>query len=165
MQLHELKAPLGARKRRKIVGRGGGSGHGGTSGRGDKGQNARGSGRKLVMALEGGQVPLIRRLPKVGFRSRRPILNQIVDLDGLNQLDNGTVVDAGVLKSKGLIKSLRKPFKILGEGDLQKALTIQEGSVSKTAREKILQAGGTIHSGEENPDTAKDSKKKNKTPA
>lgn len=145
MQLHELKAPQGAKKRRKIVGRGRGSGHGRTSGRGQKGQLSRSTGRHILGSLEGGQMPLIRRLPKVGFRSKRPILNQVVDLDRLNEkFEAGSVINAEGLKSKGLIKSLNKPFKILGDGQTKKSFVIQGGSISKTAEEKIIKAGGKI---------------------
>jgi large subunit ribosomal protein L15 len=142
MYLHELESPKGARKKRKIVGRGPGSGHGGTSGRGDNGQNCRAG--KRVGALEGGQVPLIRRLPKVGFRSHRPIVYQVVNLDRLNQFKEKTVIDAEFLKSRKLITSLNKPFKILGNGEIKKALIICADNVSKTAREKIVKAGGEI---------------------
>ncbi|HBR14654.1 MAG TPA: 50S ribosomal protein L15 [Candidatus Omnitrophica bacterium] len=155
MQLHELISPKGSRKRRKIVGRGRGSGHGKTSCRGQKGQKSR-SGRGILRGLEGGQMPLIRRLPKVGFRSKRPILNQIVKLGDLNRFESGTVINAEFLKTEGLIKSLNKPFKILGDGEIKKSLIIQAESLSKTAREKITKAGGKITnfdktSGEEKP--------------
>jgi large subunit ribosomal protein L15 len=144
MHLHELKSPVGSRKRKKLLGRGAGSGHGRTSGRGQKGQNSRSSGRKLVGTSEGGQMPLAKRLPKVGFRSKRPILNQVVDLKQLNQLENGAVINVAFLKSQGLIESIHKPFKILGDGELKKSVVIEEGSVSQTAREKILMAGGKV---------------------
>lgn len=144
MHLHELKSPVGSRKRKKLLGRGAGSGHGRTSGRGQKGQTSRSSGRKLVGTLEGGQMPLARRLPKVGFRSKRPVLNQVVDVEQLSELENGAVISAAFLKSRGLIESIQKPFKILGDGDLKKSLVIEEGSVSQTAREKILKAGGKV---------------------
>lgn len=144
MYLHELKSPVGSRKRKKLLGRGAGSGHGRTSGRGQKGQNSRSSGRKLIGTSEGGQMPLAKRLPKVGFRSKRPILNQVVDLKQLNQLENGTVINAALLKSQGLIESIHKPFKILGDGELKKSVVIEAGSVSQTAREKILKAGGKV---------------------
>ena len=144
MQLHELKSPKGSRKRRKIVGRGRGSGHGKTSGRGENGQKSRSTGRTIVGSSEGGQMPLIRRLPKVGFRSHRPILNQVVRLEKLNQFKEGTVVNAEFLKAQGLIKSLNKPFKILGDGEIKKSLVIQAKSISKAAEDKILKAGGKI---------------------
>lgn len=144
MQLHELKSPKGSRKRRKIVGRGRGSGHGKTSCRGENGQKSRSTGRILVGPSEGGQSRLIRRLPKVGFRSKRPILNQVVNLDQLNRFEVGTVINAESLKLSGLVKSLNKPFKILGKGNIEKSLIIQVGSISKSAEEKIKKAGGKI---------------------
>jgi len=144
MQLHELKSPRGSRKRKKVVGRGKGSGHGKTSGRGQNGQKSRSTGRTIVGSSEGGQMPLIRRLPKVGFRSHRPILNQVVRLEKLNQFKDGTVINVEFLKEQDLIKSLNKPFKILGDGELKKSLTVQAKSVSKTAEDKIIKAGGKI---------------------
>ena len=144
MHLHDLKSPKGSRKRKKIVGRGMGSGHGKTCGRGEKGQKSRSTGRATVGSSEGGQMPLIRRLPKVGFHSKRPILNQIVPLDKLNRFKNGTVINADFLKDEGLIKSLNKPFKILGDGNIAKSLVFQVKSISKTAEQKIKKAGGTI---------------------
>jgi large subunit ribosomal protein L15 len=144
MQLHELKSPKGSRKRPKIVGRGKGSGHGKTSGRGENGQKSRSTGRTVVGSSEGGQMPLIRRLPKVGFNSHRPILNQVVAVEKLNKFESGTVVTAEFLKAQGLIKSLNKPFKILGDGEITKSLVVQAKSISKSAEEKILKAGGKI---------------------
>ena len=144
MQLQDLKSPKGSRKRKKIVGRGRGSGHGKTSCRGENGQKSRSTGRTTVGSSEGGQMPLIRRLPKVGFRSKRPILNQIVRLDLLNQFDNGITVDAALLKAQGLIKSLNKPFKILSGGELKKKLVVCAKSISKSAEEKIIEAGGKV---------------------
>ncbi|MCK5180432.1 MAG: 50S ribosomal protein L15 [Candidatus Omnitrophica bacterium] len=144
MQLQDLKSPKGSRKRKKIVGRGRGSGHGKTSGRGENGQKSRSTGRALVGSSEGGQMPLIRRLPKVGFRSHRPILNQVVPLTRLNQFENGTVINAEFLKQQGLIKSLNKPFKILSDGEITKSLVIQAKSISKTAQDKVIKAGGKI---------------------
>lgn len=144
MQLQDLRSPKGSRKRKRIVGRGQGSGRGGTCGRGEKGQMSRSTGRATVRGYEGGQIRLIRRLPKMGFRSHRPILNQVVSLDHLNKLEDGTIVNAESLKAKGLIKSLNHPFKILGDGDIKKSLIIQEGAVSKTAQAKIVKAGGEI---------------------
>lgn len=143
MFLHQISSPLGSRKRRKIVGRGRGSGHGKTSCRGQKGQKSR-SGRGILGQLEGGQMPLIRRLPKVGFRSKNPILYQVVNLDHLSRFKTGTTVDAKTLKAKGLIKNIYRPFKILGVGELKHALTVQAYSFSKNAAEKITQAGGKM---------------------
>lgn len=158
MFLHDLKSPIGSRKRRKIVGRGRGSGHGKTSGKGHKGQKSR-AGRAVLLGLEGGQVPLIRRLPKFGFRSKAPVLNQIVNLESLNRFANGAVVTAESLKKEGLINSLNKPFKILGDGDLKKSVIIKEGSISKSAQDKIVKAGGKIEIGSE----VKDADKKEST--
>ena len=141
MFVHELKSPKGARKRRKIVGRGRGSGHGKTSGRGQTGQDSR-AGRGILFSLEGGQMHLIRRLPKVGFNSRRPMVYQIVPLNELNGFKDGDVVNAQALKTKGLIKSIRRPVKILNNGDISKRLTIQAQGFSKAAQEKIAKAGG-----------------------
>lgn len=143
MYLHELKSPPGSHKRRKIVGRGQGSGHGKTSCRGQKGQSAR-SGRGVILGSEGGQMSLIRRLPKVGFRRKNPLVYQEVKLESLDRFDGGTVVTKELLKSKGLIKSIFKPFKILGDGELTKPLIVKASSFSKSAREKILQAGGQV---------------------
>ena len=144
MQLQDLRSPRGSRKRKKIVGRGKGSGFGKTSGRGENGQKAHSTGRALVGSSEGGQMPLIRRLPKVGFRSKRPVFNQVVVLGKLNEFENGAIINAEALKRKGLIKSLNKPFKILGDGEITKSLVIQGASISKTAQEKVLKAGGKI---------------------
>ena len=87
---------------------------------------------------------LIRRLPKVGFRSKRPILYQVVNLESLTRFKEGTVINAEFLKSHGLIKSLRRPFKILGDGEISKSLTVQANHFSKSAQEKIEKAGGKI---------------------
>ena len=143
MYLHELKSPVGSRKRRKIVGRGQGSGHGKTSCRGQTGQLSR-SGRATIIGSEGGQMPLIRRLPKVGFRRKNPLVYQIVKLASLKKLKEGTVIDAEFLKSKGLINSIYKPYKILGDGEITKPLVIRASSFSKSAEEKILKVGGKI---------------------
>ncbi|MDP8212914.1 MAG: 50S ribosomal protein L15 [Candidatus Zapsychrus exili] len=148
MQLHELKSPKGSRKKKRIIGRGQGSGSGKTSGRGENGQRSR-SGRWTVGGSEGGQSPLIRRLAKVGFRSKRPILNQIVTLDRLSSLKEGTIVTAELLKKEGLINSINKPFKILGNGEIKQALVFQTESMSATARDKIIKAGGKIEESKE----------------
>ena len=161
MFLHELKSPKGSQKRRKIVGRGRGSGHGKTSGKGHKGQKAR-TGRGILLGLEGGQVPLIRRLPKFGFRSKSPILNQVVNVESLNRFANNAVITAESLKNEGLIASINKPFKILGDGEIKKSLVIKEGSISKTAQDKVIKAGGKVEIADLSKDVAvsKESKKK-----
>ena len=99
--------------------------------------------------------PLIRRLPKVGFRSKRPILNQVVNCESLNRFEKGAVVNAESLKAIGLIKSLNKPFKILGNGEVKKSLVIETESISKTAREKVEKAGGQFKA-QEKEDKSKD---------
>ena len=141
MQLNQLNAPKGAHKRRKIVGRGQGSGHGKTSCRGHDGTGQR-PGKGLLLSSEGGQMPLLKRLPKVGFNSKQPIVYQVVNLETLRRIKEGAVVDGEYLKQHGFIKSLAKPFKILGEGELSKPLTIRAHSFSKSAQEKIIKAGG-----------------------
>lgn len=143
MQLHELKSPKGARKRRKIVGRGRGSGWGKTSGRGENGQKSR-PGRGIVGSSEGGQMPLLRRLPKFGFTPHRIIVNQVVNVGSLDKFPKNTVVNAEALKGAGLINSLNKPFKILGRGEIKVALNVQAFNVSKSAIEKIEKAGGKV---------------------
>ena len=127
----------------RSVGRGQGSGSGKTSGRGSKGQKSR-AGRAILHGLEGGQMPLIRRLPKFGFRRRNPTVRQIVNLDDLAVFKDKDVVTLDLLRSKGLIKSLNKAVKILGTGEIKKVLTVQAHSFSKSAEEKIKQAGGKI---------------------
>jgi len=144
MQLHDLRAPKGSRKKKRIVGRGRGSGRGKTSGRGENGQGSRTGTGKVVRSSEGGQMPLIRRLPKVGFRSARPILNQIVTLSDLNEFKKDEVVNKESLKAKGLISSINKSFKILGNGEVKTAVTVEAMYVSKSAKEKIEKAGGKV---------------------
>jgi large subunit ribosomal protein L15 len=143
MFLHELRPPKGSRKRRKIVGRGRRSGHGKTSGRGMKGQRSR-SGRGIIGSLEGGQVPLIRRIPKLGFRAHRPSIFQIVNVGLLDKFSNGTVIDGAFLKANGLISNAYRPVKILGEGEIKKSLIIKTTEISKSAEEKIVKAGGKV---------------------
>ena len=141
MQVHDLKPAGGARKRRKTVGRGNGSGHGKTSCRGQTGQNSR-SGRGIQKQLEGGQVPLIRRLPKVGFRSKRPVLYKLISLKQLATLDTGAQLDAQALTEKGLIKNMFKPYKVVGNSAIKHAIQVEAYSFSKRAEEIIKQAGG-----------------------
>ncbi|MDD3374894.1 MAG: 50S ribosomal protein L15 [Candidatus Omnitrophica bacterium] len=143
MFLHEIGKPKGARKKKRIVGRGQGSGRGKTAGRGENGQKSR-SGRSIIHGLEGGQMPLIRRLPKVGFRVRNPRIYQLVNLASLSKVKEGTVVSPEFLKEKGLIKSSSKRVKILGVGEVSKPLTVQVHALSKSAEEKIVKAGGKI---------------------
>ncbi len=143
MDLQTLKAPVGSRKKRKRVGRGDGSGHGGTSCKGSKGQNAR-SGGGTRPGFEGGQMPMARRLPKRGFRSpfRREMIT--VNLLQLNDFPENSIIDAEALIQKGLIKKRGDGIKLLGKGDIQRALSIKLDALSKGAREKIEAAGGSI---------------------
>ncbi len=141
--LHLLKSPKGSRTRKVRKGRGPASGLGKQSGRGDKGQRSR-SGRGIILGSEGGQMALIRRIPKVGFNVRNPKVYQIVQLDALNKFDAKTVVDADKLKAAQLISSRRRPYKILSKGDLKKALTVKAFAFSADAAEKIRKAGGTV---------------------
>jgi len=141
--LHEIGKPKGARKKKRIVGRGQGSGRGKTAGRGENGQKSR-SGRSIIHGLEGGQMPLIRRLPKVGFRVRHRTVYQLVTLTMLSKIKEGTEVNPEFLKNKGLVKSNRKPVKVLGNGEISKPLTIKVHAFSKSAEEKIVKAGGKI---------------------
>lgn len=140
--LHNLKAPRGAHKRKKIVGRGSGSGHGKTSGRGSKGQGSR-AGRDFYPGFEGGQMPLIRKIPKRGFRNRRPIRYQIVNLRDLGRVDDNLITPE-VLEKSRLIKDKDKPVKILGQGAIDKPITVKGLSLSSGAKTKIQQAGGQV---------------------
>lgn len=145
MQLNELKAPKGSRKRKKLVGRGKGSGLGHTSGRGEKGQGARSGNNMPALGSEGGQMPLIRRLPKVGFTNPKPRVYEAVNLCQLDKtFEAKAEVTAQALKEAKLISSARKKYKILSRGDISKALTIKAYAVSKSAQEKIEKAGGKV---------------------
>ncbi len=141
MQLHQINSPAGARKRKKIVGRGRGTGHGKRSGRGQTGQGSR-SGRATIIGYEGGQMNLLRRLPKVGFNSKWPDEYQIVNVEALNRFENGAVVNPQTLRAADLIRSIRKPVKVLSDGAITKKLTVQAHRFSKSAAEKIAKAGG-----------------------
>ena len=145
MKLHEIPKPPGARKKRKIVGRGSGSGHGKTSGRGHKGLKARtGASGKLRLGFEGGQMPLIRRIPKRGFRSRFKAINQVVNVEALNKFRKDDILGLKKLKDANIVKGMNKTLKILGEGELKKPLTVCAHSFSKSAVEKIKKVGGTV---------------------
>jgi large subunit ribosomal protein L15 len=145
MQLNDLSPAPGSRKDRKRVGRGHGSGHGGTSGRGDKGQNSRAGGGKGP-GFEGGQNPLAMRLPKLpGFKNRFRTEYAIVNVSRLEVLfQAGDVVDVDALFAKGVIKSKSVPVKVLGDGEITKALTVKADKVSGSAKSKIEAAGGTV---------------------
>jgi len=143
MNLSQLKPAEGSRKSRKRVGRGSGSGHGKTSCRGHKGQNAR-AGGGVRRGFEGGQMPLQRRLPKRGFHSVFKKEYALVNLSSLNDFDEGATVTPEELVQRGLVKKALKGIKILGDGDLSKPLTIKAHKFSKTAVEKIRTAGGEV---------------------
>ena len=144
MKLHELEKNIGATQKRKIVGRGRGSGLGKTSGKGHKGQNAR-SGGGVRAVFEGGQTPLYRRLPKRGFNNARfATVYAVINVSDLNRFENGTVVSPALLKEVGLIKNQLDGIKVLGNGELTKKLTIQANKFSKTAVEKIEKSGSKI---------------------
>jgi len=143
MKLSELTPNVGSRHKKKRVGRGPGSGHGGTSCRGTKGQRSR-SGGGVRLGFEGGQMPLIRRLPKRGFTSKFKEEYNIVNLRSLEEkFNDNEEVTPSILKEKGLIKK-DLPIKILGSGEVTKKLKVKVDALSVSAREKILKAGGTI---------------------
>lgn len=142
MKLHELKPAEGSRKNRKRLGRGMASGHGKTSGRGHKGQNAR-SGGGVRPGFEGGQNPIYRRLPKRGFHNPNRKEYAIINLDTLNRFAEGTEVTPELLQQNGLIKDLKSGLKILDDGELSTKLTVKAHKFSKTAQEKITAVGGT----------------------
>ena len=141
MKLHELQYTEGARKTRKRVGRGTSSGTGKTDGRGQKGQGARSGGGKKP-GFEGGQTPLFMRLPKRGFTNFNKLEYAIVNLDQLNTFEAGTVVCPKALKEAGLIKKELDGVKVLGNGTLEKAITVKAHKFSKSALAAIEAAGG-----------------------
>jgi len=141
MRTHELAPAPGARKAPKRVGRGIGSGHGKTAGKGHKGQKARAGGGKGP-GFEGGQTRLAMRLPKRGFKNPTRKVYALVNLSDLARFDAGTVVTPEVLLEKGLIRKTLDGVKVLGGGDLDKALTVRAHRFSRTAAEKIEAAGG-----------------------
>ncbi|MBI2883724.1 MAG: 50S ribosomal protein L15 [Candidatus Methylomirabilis oxyfera] len=143
MKLHELKPPAGASRRRKRVGRGTGSGHGKTSGRGEKGQKAR-SGAHIHPWFEGGQLPLHRRVPKRGFTNRFKKVYATVNLKDLERFEPGTQVTPGLLQERRLVKDLKAGLKVLADGVLSKPLSVAAHKFSKRSMEKILASGGTV---------------------
>jgi large subunit ribosomal protein L15 len=141
MKLSELRPPEGARKKRKRIGRGEGSGHGGTSTKGHKGYKAR-SGGKRSPGFEGGQMPLQRRLPKRGFKNPSRKEWSVVNLRDLSAFPDGAVVDVEGMKSSGLVKKVGFGVKILGEGEISRPLTVRAQAFSLSAIKKIEAAGG-----------------------
>lgn len=141
MKLHELRAVPGATKAPKRKGRGTATGQGKTAGRGMNGQNSR-SGGGTKPGFEGGQMPLYRRIPKRGFTNIWATEYTVLNVDDLNRFDAGTVVTPALLKEVGLVKQVKDGIKILGDGTLEKNITVQAHKFSKTAIEKIESAGG-----------------------
>lgn len=142
MKLHTLKPNEGSIKNRKRVGRGQGSGTGKTSGRGEKGQNAR-SGGGVRVGFEGGQTPLFRRLPKRGFSNALFKKEYaIINLDELNKFEDGAEVCLEVLREMGIVKKSKDGLKVLGNGTLEKKLTVKANKFSASAKEQIEKLGG-----------------------
>ena len=141
MKLHELRAAEGSTKARKRKGRGRASGLGKTSGRGANGQNSR-SGGGTRIGFEGGQMPLYRRTPKRGFTNIWKTEYTVLNVDDLNRFDSGTVVTPELLAKIGMVKQVKDGVKILGDGNLEKSVTVKAHKFSKTAIEKIESAGG-----------------------
>jgi large subunit ribosomal protein L15 len=144
MRLHNLKPRPGAKHRRKRLGQGESSGHGKTAGRGGKGQTAR-SGSSIRIGFEGGQMPLIRRIPKRGFNNTAFATRySAVNVGDLNQFDDGARVDEAALRSIGLANGTSDGIKILGTGELTKKLTVIVSAFSASAKTKIEAKGGTV---------------------
>jgi large subunit ribosomal protein L15 len=143
MKLHELLPPEGSRRARKRMGRGVGSGHGKTAGRGTKGHNSR-SGGGVRPGFEGGQMPLHRRLPKRGFTNIFKKKINVINIRDLARFESGSIVDEAALVRIGLVKGRRDGIKLLGKGEIAIPLTVKVNSASKNARDKILAAGGNI---------------------
>jgi large subunit ribosomal protein L15 len=146
MQDFTIRKPKGLKKK-KMLGRGVGSGHGKTAGKGNKGQKAR-SGGGVRVGFEGGQMPLFRRIARRGF-SNYPfkIVYEVVNVSDLNRFADGEKVTAESLRARGLAKKSSVPVKILGNGDLARKLSVQVDKVSKSARDKIVAAGGEVVEG------------------
>ncbi len=141
MKLHELRAVEGATRAPKRKGRGTGTGNGTTAGRGMNGQRSR-SGGRVRPGFEGGQMPLYRRIPKRGFTNIWGTEYAILNVSDLNKFEAGAMVTPEAIKEAGLVKQVKDGIKILGNGDLEKNLTVQAHKFSKTAIEKIESAGG-----------------------
>ena len=141
--LDNLAPPQGSKQDPKRVGRGRGSGSGKTSGRGHKGQKSR-SGDKVPAWFEGGQMPLYRRLPKRGFNPRNRTEYEVVNLDVLEERVPETEIDPDVLREHGIVRKGAQAVKILGRGEVERALTVKAHAFSASAEEKITAAGGTV---------------------
>ncbi len=143
MKLHELSYNEGARKERKRLGRGQGSGQGKTAGKGHKGQNAR-SGGGVAIGFEGGQTPIYKRIPKRGFTNFTRKEYAIVNLSTLDLFEDGTEVTPELLKERGIVKKELSGIKVLGDGTLEKKLTVKCHKISKSAQAAIEKAGGKV---------------------
>lgn len=143
MQLHDLAPAPGSRKNRKKIGRGPGSGMGKTSGKGHKGLKAR-SGGSVRPGFEGGQMPIYRRLPKRGFFNIFKTNYAVLNVRDLDRFDDGATIDVDALRGAGMVKGRFDGVKLLGEGELTKKFSLKNIAVSKTAKEKIEAAGGTV---------------------
>ena len=143
MKLHEMKYNDGARSDIKRLGRGQGSGQGKTAGKGHKGQNAR-SGGGVAIGFEGGQTPLFKRIPKRGFTNFTRVEYAVVNLDTLNRFEDGAVVTPEVLKETGIVKKQLDGIKVLGNGKLEKKLTVKCNKISASAKKAIEEVGGTV---------------------
>jgi large subunit ribosomal protein L15 len=141
MKLEDLQPAAGSKKKDKRVGRGVGSGHGKTSCKGHKGQKARSGGTKGP-AFEGGQMPLQRRLPKRGFKNNFSVEFAIINLKDINTLKDMDIITPEALLEKGVIKNLKSGLKVLGEGEMQRPVTIKADAFSASALAKIAAAGG-----------------------
>lgn len=143
MQLHDIDQGIHKNKKRKRIGRGTGSGHGKTAGKGHKGHSSR-QGFKYGPLFEGGQIPLARRIPKRGFSNGRFKKDYaIVNLESLDVFDAGTVVDEALLRARGIVKGRHDDgVKILGDGEVSKALTVRVAKFSESAAKKLADAGG-----------------------
>lgn len=142
MKLNELKATEGARSTKKRIGRGLGSGSGKTSGKGQKGQNSR-SGGGVAIGFEGGQTPFFKRMPKRGFTNFTRKEYAIVNVEDLNKFEDGVTVDFAAVKAAGLVKKELDGLKVLGNGKLEKKLTVKAAKFSASAKKAIEEAGGT----------------------
>ena len=142
MKLNDLKATEGARSTKKRIGRGLGSGNGKTSGKGQKGQNSR-SGGGVAIGFEGGQTPFFKRMPKRGFTNFTRKEYAIVNVEDLNKFEEGVTVDFAAVKAAGLVKKELDGLKVLGNGKLEKKLTVKAAKFSASAKKAIEEAGGT----------------------
>ena len=143
MKLSELRPAKGSKRGSKRVGRGQGSGSGRTAGRGEKGLRAR-SGGGSPPGYEGGQMPLQRRIPKRGFRNVFRKEYSIVNVKDLNRFDAGSVVDVDALRATGIVKNIKDGVKLLGNGEVTRAVTVKVDKASKEAARKVVAAGGTM---------------------